>query len=140
MIKPTTPLVIVATLVSSSSWAATRPATTHVAHPLLAPSSRVRRRAAADGVTPHERKLPLQSAASCFMTGGAGPNTAVPCGEVSCSTSATTCVADEGTALREGSNLCDAKGAFEIVNPNQTDCVWQYACCTCCTPTYDDTS
>jgi hypothetical protein len=144
MIKPTLSLMfvtvsLVQSSLSSPDFAATAEADSSsptANHPhLQAPSSRLRRAAAA-GVPPQERKL--QNAQACFMVGGAGPSTPVACSQVSCSVA--TCVADEDTAKREGSNVCEENEAFAIANPNRTECIWQYSCCTCCTVTYDDTS
>jgi hypothetical protein len=133
MIKPTIALAAVAALVSSptSTLAATVPAaeagsSSPGAHPPLAPSLRVRRAAAA-GVPPHERKLLQSGATSCYWIEGGGPPTPTSCGGLSCS--GATCVADEDTAKRDGSNLCAGAWAFEVANPNRVDCVWQYACC-----------
>jgi hypothetical protein len=122
MIKPMS-LIFVAVLLLPAEADSSSPGT----HPPLAPSLRVRRAAAA-GVPPHERKL-QSGDTTCYWIddGNASP---VSCYELSCTGDGAACVADEGTAMRDGSNLCEIASAFEVMSPNRTDCVWQYACCS----------
>jgi hypothetical protein len=120
MIKPAVSLVCIAALVSSAKadWSPSGA--------LAAPSARVRRAAAA-GVPPEERKL-NQVEPVCFEISEGGYAAPVACDEVSCS--GPVCDADQGTSFRDGSIDCRKTGAFQLTNPNQAGCLWQYSCCT----------
>jgi hypothetical protein len=135
MVKPLVLVLAVAALISSSSsslsWAATLPASEEVsssspaAHrPLLGPSTRVRKAAAA-GVPPHERKLQFEPEMLCYVsrkTIGVPP-VEVSCIEVGQCSAPVKCI---GTAcLTDALASCEKEPFFKV-----TTSPLQYSCCT----------
>jgi hypothetical protein len=127
MTKPIA-IAFVAVLISSSSWAATLPASeadsiTQAALPLLNPSLPVRRAAAA-GVPPRERKL-QPAGPVCFVFGTSGEAPPVlQCSYFGCSGS-TSC-AYESECVDKAKQTCQVDDGFEVA---VTGTGWHYSCC-----------
>lgn len=112
MIKPIT-LVLLAAFASSSLAA--------ISTSLLA------RRAVAAEVPPEESQLKQDP--QCFQVShDNSPDDSIPCDLVACS--GNFCCDDYMSCFIEARSSCQNYFGFEVLNPNQNNCDWQYSCCT----------